>query len=476
MSIVSPDNLPPTFGLVNGKPFTLPLPGEKSDIRVVETVSVQIDKLRPHPQNVKIYGDEDVSTLAQSIAESGWIRPLTVTHEHVIVSGHRRYLAAMQLGYTKIPIEFEEFASEDAMMERLLRENENRGKTPEQQIREGMAWEPIERAKAERREKSGNTRYPGESFPQGTDIGRVRDIIARRAGLGSGKIYEHGKEVIQYMDAALFTKDREAIRMALNEQSISAAYKLVQNYKAIEERMKREETEKEAERQRQQEFARQRYLEAVKKAEHCTLYHCSVADLSQHLQPDCIDCIITDPPYPKEYLSVYDDLARFAFYALKPGGSLVVMVGQSYLPEIIEKLSSSGLTYQWTCAYLTLGGQSPQLWQRNVNSFWKPLLWFVKGEYTGEWIGDVCKSEVNHNDKSKHHWGQSESGMQDILERFTKAGQLICDPFVGGGTTATVAMEMERRFIGCDIDASCVVALEEAKTALVRKEGVYECL
>jgi hypothetical protein len=25
----------------------------------------------------------------------------------------------------------------------------------------------------------------------------------------------------------------------------------------------------------------------------------------------------------------------------------------------------------------------------------KPLLWFVKGEYTGPWIGDVTRSDVN---------------------------------------------------------------------------------
>ena len=95
----------------------------------------------------------------------------------------------------------------------------------------------------------------------------------------------------------------------------------------------------------------------------------------------------------------------------------------------------------------------------------------MKGEYTGQWIGDVCKSDVNQNDKRFHKWGQSESGMADIIERFTETGQLICDPFVGGGTTAIVAMEMERQFVGCDIDETCIVAVEEIKTSLVREVG-----
>src|SRR5580693_10739678 len=97
---------------------------------------VDINSLKPHPRNVEIYGDEDVTDLQQSITESGWIKPLTVNPEHVVISGHRRYHAAKALGYTKIPVVIGKFASEEAEMERLLRENENRGKTPEQQIRE----------------------------------------------------------------------------------------------------------------------------------------------------------------------------------------------------------------------------------------------------------------------------------------------------------------------------------------------------
>jgi ParB family chromosome partitioning protein len=82
-------------------------------------------------------------------------------------------------------------------MERLLRENENRGKTPEQQIREGMHWEPIEEAKARKRQSVPGNQYTEknglpENFPE-AQSGEARDIIARRVGLGSGKTYEKGR-------------------------------------------------------------------------------------------------------------------------------------------------------------------------------------------------------------------------------------------------------------------------------------------
>jgi DNA modification methylase len=131
------------------------------------------------------------------------------------------------------------------------------------------------------------------------------------------------------------------------------------------------------------------------------------------------------------------------------------MIGQSYLPEILQ-LVAPHIAYHWTVGYLTPGGQATQLWQKKVNTFWKPVLWFVKGQYAGDWVGDVTKSQVNDNDKNHHHWGQSESGMADLLERFTRPGELICDPFVGGGTTAVVAASLKRKFVGCDIDEQCV--------------------
>jgi hypothetical protein len=412
---------------------------------------VDISKLKVHPKNAEIYGEEDVSALAQSIAESGWIKPLTVTPEYVIISGHRRYLAAKQRGYRELPIEIETFASQEAEMERLLRENENRGKTPEQQIREGMAWEPIEEGKAK---KTQGTRTD-LNFSKKFEKSWSSDIIARRVGLGSGVTYEKGKEVVEYMDRMVLSeniRDGEVIRMTLNDESINAGHKLVKKYKQQDEERIRKQEKAEEEKRRQEELRRQRYAEAVRKSEHCNIYHCSVAQLSEHVEPESVDCIITDPPYPYRFLDVYSDLAQFADYALKPGSSLVVMTGQSYLPEVMQRLASTGLKYQWLCAYLTPGGQSPQMWERKVNTFWKPILWFVKGNYIGPWIGDVCQSAVNNNDKRFHEWGQSESGMTDIIGRFTKTDQLICDPFVGGGTTAIVAMEMERRFVGCDIN------------------------
>lgn len=184
-------------------------------------------------------------------------------------------------------------------------------------------------------------------------------------------------------------------------------------------------------------------------------FHCSVADLVDHVEPGSVDVFITDPPYPAEYLSCYSDLSHTAAKLLKPGGLCVAMAGQSYLPEIYARLGEA-LSYHWTIGYLTPGGQAVQLWDRHVNTFWKPVLVYSNGSYDGDWFGDVARSDVNDNDKDHHHWGQSESGMADLIRRVSAAGDLVCDPFLGGGTTAVVAAQLGRRVVGCDIDADAL--------------------
>ena len=178
------------------------------------------------------------------------------------------------------------------------------------------------------------------------------------------------------------------------------------------------------------------------------LLESDVATLATHLDADSVDCIITDPPYAKEYIPLYHELAVLGAHVLKPGGSCLVMVGQTYLPEFLAALSSA-LTYHWTLAYLMVGDSS-QIFQRHVKSRWKPVLWFVKGTYAGEHVDDIVRSP--EPSKTFHDWGQSEIGMAELILKFSYKGQTILDPFVGGGTTLVAAVQLERLAIGADVD------------------------
>jgi ParB/RepB/Spo0J family partition protein len=199
----------------------------------------------------------------------------------------------------------------------------------------------------------------------------------------------------------------------------------------------------------EQEKAKTAAIEAIL----ANIHHGDFYEVCKQFADDSIDVIITDPPYPKEYISEYGRLAEVAVRVLKPGGFLLAMAGHSYLPEILQ-LMLPHLNYHWTISYQMPGGQSPHLWTKNINTFWKPVLWFTKGDFNDkEWYGDVVSSDVNDNDKSHHKWGQSESGMARLVEKYTKPGVVILDPFFGGGTTGLVALQLERQFIGIDKDS-----------------------
>jgi 16S rRNA G966 N2-methylase RsmD len=56
------------------------------------------------------------------------------------------------------------------------------------------------------------------------------------------------------------------------------------------------------------------------------------------LVPGSVDVVLTDPPYPAEFLPLWSDLGEHAAKWLKPGGVLAAMSGQIHLPEVMRRL------------------------------------------------------------------------------------------------------------------------------------------
>jgi 16S rRNA G966 N2-methylase RsmD len=164
-----------------------------------------------------------------------------------------------------------------------------------------------------------------------------------------------------------------------------------------------------------------------------------------------VDAIITDPPYPAEFVPLLDDLRDFADEVLAPDGVLVVLFGQTYLPEVFRRLEG-GRPYRWTGAFMTPGAGYASM-ARRVQSNWKPVLVYGGGER----FGDVFQSEgKDAHAKDLHHWGQDYGGFHQLVERLTKPGQTVVDPFMGSGTTLLAAQALGRHAIGCDIDVKHV--------------------
>lgn len=172
--------------------------------------------------------------------------------------------------------------------------------------------------------------------------------------------------------------------------------------------------------------------------------------------------VITDPPYPREYLPEWGDMAAVTLEA--GADSLIAMCGQSILPDALNAIVQAGWTYRWCGSYLTPGA-TLRVWEPRIGTAWKPILIFDRGRDRDFLLGDVWQS--GDRDKRHHEWGQSETGTAHLVEAFSEPGQLVVDPFLGGGTTAVVCKALGRRFLGCDVDADAVgVTLERLEGVL----------
>ena len=192
------------------------------------------------------------------------------------------------------------------------------------------------------------------------------------------------------------------------------------------------------------------------------LFESPCAELHRHVEAETVDIILTDPPYQPATLSCYKDLAELAAYALKPSGVLLAMCGTSHLPQVLAYLCNTpGLTYHWTLNYMMPGGNF-RFDTRGVRMGWKPVIWLVKGESDGTDRFDVVTAPALMSQDTRYHeWGQNEGGFKLLLDLFAFPGQVVCDPFLGGGTTAVVARDMGCSFIGADIDASYLAITDE---------------
>ncbi len=169
------------------------------------------------------------------------------------------------------------------------------------------------------------------------------------------------------------------------------------------------------------------------------------------LAENSVDLIFTDPPYLKEYLPCYDWLAQESMRVLKPGGFVFAMCGGTNLPAIYRFFENSGLTYYWEMQYLIVSGTATYVFPKNLLVRGKVILAYSKGP-SGPRAGGVMSYYTGTKDKAWHHWGQDVDSARYYIDYFSAPGEVVLDPFVGGGTTLAACNLIGRRGVGFDID------------------------
>ncbi len=209
---------------------------------------VNVSKLKPHPRNVEIYGEENVADLKVQIEAYGGIAdPLKIKEDYTIISGHRRWQAARELGMAEVPCQIVSYDSEEEELAALVMFNYHRTKTNEQKAREGMVLEEALRAEGMVRKirtlKQNQTdRDPGSPSVIAEDIddssddtdaagekGRTRDIVAVSVNISSGRTFDRMKKVITEADKLKEDgkPDDANFLLQLLDKSVKPAYNLL---------------------------------------------------------------------------------------------------------------------------------------------------------------------------------------------------------------------------------------------------------
>jgi hypothetical protein len=377
----------------------------------------------------------ELGELMESISVLGLLQPIGITEDMVLVFGQRRLRACQILGHEEIEARIVDVPT---IIEGEYAENEIRKDfSVSERVAIGKAMED---GIGERR---GGLRRKGvkpQNFGKREDqlSGKeTRSIAGGVAGFGNHETYRQAKIVVEKGTPDLVAK------VDSGKVSVSAAYKEIQY----------EEKKREREQQIQ---------EAVSRFEEDVSIRIICADFFpwclEHLEENSVDLILTDPPYPKEFLPVWGQLGEVASKVLKPGGYLATYSGHFYLTHVMRSLEQH-LSYCWTVAVLHTGPTKLFL-PRNAVSTWKPILIFRKGE-PGRFKDTLFDSIRNDNrDKRFHEWGQGESAVAYLMKTLSDPNDLVLDPFAGGGTTLAVAKALKRRCVGIEIEPKYLNAIK----------------
>jgi DNA modification methylase len=198
------------------------------------------------------------------------------------------------------------------------------------------------------------------------------------------------------------------------------------------------------------------------------------------LDSESVDLILTDPPYGlnKEGIKNDSDLSLFyntlpEFYrVLKKDSFFITFFSTKFLPELFK---NNPFAYYWQIIlYCPNGSVRSSIGYTKFMS----VIIFKKGnpkvkkankDIFIDTPGRMVEPEEGY---INHPTPKPTKFIKESLEMFSKEGDLILDPFIGSGSTAVACQDINRNFIGFEINKEyCDLANKRLR---VKKKRIME--
>ena len=85
--------------------------------------NVPVDKLIPYINNAKVHSEDQVTRIASSIREFGFLNPVLIDQDYNIIAGHGRVMAARKLEMKEVPCLFVEGLTDAQRKAYILADN-----------------------------------------------------------------------------------------------------------------------------------------------------------------------------------------------------------------------------------------------------------------------------------------------------------------------------------------------------------------
>ena len=386
--------------------------------------------------------DEEFAALKADIAARGVMVPVELDETGAVLDGHHRVRACAELGITEYPRIIRPGMTEDEKRKHVLALNLDRRHLNQQQKRELVAKLLVATPDVSNRQIAEAAKV---SHPT---VAAVRDELE-----ATGKIYQSDRTT------GADGKDRPAKRPSVVVDTPKQQARALELLDGGAEPAKPMATVADLSQAARRQAAAEREEEVKANAGQFTptellqLHHGDFQTVTADMPPESVDLIFTDPPYGREWLSLWDDLGLAAARLLKHDGLLVAFTGKLHFPYCMDALAAN-LTYHWLCS-VGYEGAGRTVFGVRFWGQWRPLLVFRKGEVRKHrYAFDFQHQPVSAAaDQSLHPWAQSDFAASYYIGALSEPGDTVLDPMCGTGTFVRTAAALGRRGIGIEADA-----------------------
>ena len=205
------------------------------------------------------------------------------------------------------------------------------------------------------------------------------------------------------------------------------------------------------------------------KTENLWLMKGDCLDRMKEIESGSVDMILTDPPYGMDLtpqrktgkfhgwkikndktLSWSDDFFKECFRVLPKNSAAFVFCSHHCVSEFISSAKLSGFDVKnlliWNKGYFGMGGN------------WRPvhelILLLTKGRFVtkSNSLKTIIDFKKVHHSRAVHPTEKPIDLLCHLIDQADYEPQKILDPFMGSGTTGVASLNLNRKFIGIEMD------------------------